>query len=111
MNFEDFLALHFDDDLFDQWYDTISATGHFCKPLLGDVYAPVSERLGYCDYGAGRTDFKCSDWIRGIHVFPFSSAAETRGVRGVDAAALFVFRCNPPGGARRKPRGDGLCEV
>lgn len=41
MNFEDFLALHFDDDLFDQWYDTISATGHFCKPLLGDVYAPV----------------------------------------------------------------------
>lgn len=41
MNFEDFLALHFDDDIFDQWYNAISATGHFGKPLLGDVYAPV----------------------------------------------------------------------
>lgn len=41
MNFEDFLALHFDDDLFDQWYDAVAATGHFGMPLLGDVYARV----------------------------------------------------------------------
>ena len=41
MNFEDFLALHFDDDLFDQWYDAVAATGHFGMPLLGNVYAPV----------------------------------------------------------------------
>lgn len=41
MNFEDFLALHFDDDLFDRWYDELEASGHFDTPLSGEAYAPV----------------------------------------------------------------------
>ena len=41
MNFEDFLALHFDDDIFDRWYDVFKAAGHFNTPLSGEAYAPV----------------------------------------------------------------------
>lgn len=41
MNFEDFLALHFDDDLFKQWYKVFKEAGHFDKPLNGADYTPL----------------------------------------------------------------------
>ena len=41
MNFEDFLALHFDDDLFEQWYAVFKDAGHFDMPLNGIDYAPL----------------------------------------------------------------------
>lgn len=55
MNFEDFLALHFDDDLFVRWYETFFTAGHFNKPLIAAEYikhfAPIWEsayKSKYC---------------------------------------------------------------
>ncbi len=45
MNFEDFLALHFDDGLFDKWFDVFNAAGHFEKPLKGADYLPQFQPL------------------------------------------------------------------
>lgn len=41
MNFEDFLALHFDDDLFEQWYNAMRMRRHFATPLRSADYAPI----------------------------------------------------------------------
>ena len=41
MNFEDFLALHFDDDLFEQWHAEFKDAGHFDRPLNSVDYAPL----------------------------------------------------------------------
>ena len=41
MNFEDFLALHFDEDLFEKWYAVFKGAGHFERPLNGVDYAPL----------------------------------------------------------------------
>ncbi len=38
MNFEDFLALHFDVELFNRWKDAFNALGHFSVPLHSDEY-------------------------------------------------------------------------
>ena len=41
MNFEDFLALHFDDDIFETWYQTFSQAGHFKVPFHGSQHMPI----------------------------------------------------------------------
>ena len=41
LNFEDFLALHFDDGLYEDWKRTFSAKGHFLHPLHGRDYLPL----------------------------------------------------------------------
>lgn len=41
MNFEDFLALHFDDDVFEDWYARFAEAGHFKVPLHGAQHMPL----------------------------------------------------------------------
>ncbi len=41
MNFEDFLALHFDDDVFERWYAVMKEAGHFEAPLVAKTYKPL----------------------------------------------------------------------
>ena len=57
MNFEDFLALHFDDEAFDWWYDTFDTAGHFVRPLVsaeyGKKFAPIWESVYGSKYRKG----------------------------------------------------------
>lgn len=57
MNFEDFLALHFDDEAFNRWYDTLVAAGHLDKPLVSTEYiklfAPIWEDVYGSKYHKG----------------------------------------------------------
>ncbi len=41
MNFEDFLALHFDDDVFGEWHEKMGAAKHFQTPLIAKNYMPL----------------------------------------------------------------------
>ena len=43
--FEDFLALHGDDETFVQWKETFSPTGHFSTPLHSKEYLPLFQRI------------------------------------------------------------------
>lgn len=38
MNFEDFLALHFESELFNRWKESLNQNQHFAVPLHGDDY-------------------------------------------------------------------------
>lgn len=44
-NFEDFLALHGDDETFVRWKETFSSTGHFSTPLHSNEYLPLFQRI------------------------------------------------------------------
>lgn len=44
-NFEDFLALHGDDETFGRWKETFSSTGHFSTPLHSKEYLPLFQRI------------------------------------------------------------------
>lgn len=45
MNFEDFVAMHFDDAVFDAWKCEMENAGHFMRPLHGKDYAPRFEKI------------------------------------------------------------------
>lgn len=45
MNFEDFLAMHFDDELFGEWKQVMLGVNHFTTPLHGEDYAPHFEHI------------------------------------------------------------------
>ena len=44
-NFEDFLALHGDDETFVRWKETLSSTGHFSTPLHSNEYLSLFQRI------------------------------------------------------------------
>ena len=44
MNFEDFLALHFDDDIFEKWYEAFSPQ-HFKVPMHGSQHMPIFVKI------------------------------------------------------------------
>ena len=44
-NFEDFLALHGDNETFVQWKETFSPTGHFSTPLHSKEHLPLFQRI------------------------------------------------------------------
>lgn len=48
-NFEDFLALHFDDDRYAAYRDAVIRTGHIDEPLRSDDYDKVFNPI-YCDF-------------------------------------------------------------
>ena len=41
LNFEDFLAMHFDSGLYAEWKEAFRAAGHFTRPLHAEQYLPV----------------------------------------------------------------------
>ena len=45
MNFEDFVAMHFDDAIFEAWKCEMDNAGHFSTPLHGKDYAPHFEKI------------------------------------------------------------------
>ena len=45
MNFEDFVAMHFPDEVFEAWKVGMQAAGHFEVPLQGIDYAPHFEKI------------------------------------------------------------------
>ena len=44
-NFEDFVAMHFADDVFEVWKNEMDNAGHFSIPLHSDDYAPIFEKI------------------------------------------------------------------
>lgn len=44
-NFEDFLALHLDDDGFGRWVEVMTEAGHFKNPLRWDEYKVLFEKI------------------------------------------------------------------
>ena len=44
-NFEDFLALHLDDEGFSRWVEIMTEAGHFKKPLHWDDYKGSFEKV------------------------------------------------------------------
>ncbi len=69
MNFEDFLALHFDDDVFEDWYETMKTVNHFQVPLTGKAYEPLfkptwqrqMEKMGIVGRGGRATRYEKGD--------------------------------------------------
>ena len=45
LNFEDFLALHLDDDRFSLWKEVMTKAGHFQEPLHWEEYRPLYQKI------------------------------------------------------------------
>ena len=58
-NFEDFIAMHFDDDAFHGWLDEMSKIRHWGNPLHSDDYLPLFQRH-FPDYAKGSLP---DDWL------------------------------------------------
>ena len=107
MNFEDFLALHFDDDLFDQWYAVFKDAGHFDRPLNGVDYAPLFApiwsaqvtRIGISDvmYSKGDlpVDFVSHETLRNLmrHVSDPRMHVQFRKYAGAQTFPEFLASC------------------
>lgn len=65
--FEDFLAMHFDDDLYADWKQTFAAKRHFQEPLVEDDYLPVFQPFWQRAVGNPAAKYKKGDlpedWI------------------------------------------------
>lgn len=64
-NFEDFLALHFEDDLFEKWKGVFMARRHFDVPLQGREYASIWQSL-WKKYLGWRPDLPSLPYKKGV---------------------------------------------
>jgi len=52
-NFEDFLALHLDDEKLKNWLNVCNAKNHFNNPMHSDMYVPLVQQHLFSDYKKG----------------------------------------------------------
>lgn len=59
-NFEDFLVMHLDDNISDNWYQILNTQNHFNMPLKSDKYIPlIKEKIAiFNNYEKGNIPFK-----------------------------------------------------
>ncbi len=59
-NFEDFLAMHLDDNISDNWHQILNKQNHFNMPLKSDKYIPLIKENIYIfnNYEKGNIPFK-----------------------------------------------------
>ena len=93
MNFEDFLALHFDDDLFETWYEACSPR-HLKVPMHGSEHKPIFDRIWevYAQRNA------CKPYSKGDLPSDFISLHSLKNLmRHVDDPRIVaLFRANTP---------------
>ena len=58
VNFEDFLAQHFDDSLYEEWKKAFLNRGHFETPLYAEEYVPLFRTFWKRSAGAGSTEYQ-----------------------------------------------------
>ena len=58
VNFEDFLALHFDDGLYEEWKAVFLNRGHFRAPLQAEEYVPLFRPFWKRSAGAGLIEYQ-----------------------------------------------------
>ena len=102
MNFEDFLALHFDAGLFEMWKEILDKHGHFVVPLCSDAYdelwRPIWEEFIHVHPEVGHGGYKKGSLPEG-----FVSLASLRNLRRNVAdpmmAELFAKHSSPDASA------------
>lgn len=99
MNFEDFLAMHFHDDLFVEWKDIMDNAHHFAVPLHGKEYAPKFDPI----WRAYRGDIEGADAIyrKGSLPEDFVTVESLRNMirHCEDAKLAQLFSIHAPAGA------------
>lgn len=60
-NFEDFLALHLEDDVLFGWIDICRANGHLESPMHSDEYMPLAQRYLFSKYRKGDLPFELNE--------------------------------------------------
>jgi len=93
MNFEDFLALHFDDDIFEKWYETFSER-HFKTPMHGSEHVPLFVKIW--ENHAKR--YSCKPYSKGDLPSGFISVPSLTNLSRhiVDPRIVALFRANTP---------------
>lgn len=64
-NFEDYLALHFDDELFAKWKKVVSESRHLTTPLLADDYDKIWQPL-WAEYLAKHPEVPVGPYKKGM---------------------------------------------
>ncbi len=62
-NFEDFLALHLDEERVQKWHQSCSAHNHLLCPMTENVYLPLVQQHLFPDYSKGELPFEISHKI------------------------------------------------
>lgn len=57
-NFEDFLALHLEEDLLNKWIDICFLNNHFEQPMVESVYLPLFKKHIFPNYDKGDFPFE-----------------------------------------------------
>lgn len=57
-NFEDFLALHLEEDLLNEWIDICNTNNHFEQPMVESVYLPLFKKHIFPNYDKGDFPFE-----------------------------------------------------
>lgn len=93
MNFEDFLALHFDDDIFEKWYEAFSPQ-HFKVPMHGSQHMPIFVKIW--QEHANRNS--CKPYSKGDLPSGFISVHSLKNLmRHIsDPRIVALFRANTP---------------
>lgn len=60
-NFEDFLALHLDDEILREWIEVCRSRNHFSQPMHSGEYMPLVQKHLFPNYGKGDLPFELNE--------------------------------------------------